>query len=54
MNNDISTEERIDNYLLGRMTEAERSAFEQEIERNPDLRKEYECQKLSMQYKKLR
>ena len=45
MNNDISTEERIDNYLLGRMTEAERSAFEQEIERNPDLREEYECQK---------
>lgn len=45
MNNDILTEERIDNYLLGRMSEAERTVFERELEENKDLREEYECQK---------
>lgn len=45
MNNDITTEERIDNYLLGRMTEAERAAFEQDLATDAELREEYECQK---------
>lgn len=45
MNNDITTEERIDNYLLGRMTEAERAAFERELATDVDLKEEYECQK---------
>jgi|GEM_PF-869417 len=45
MNNDILTEVRIDNYLLGRMSEAERTVFERELEENQDLREEYECQK---------
>ena len=45
MKNDITTEERIDSYLLGRMSEAERSAFELELETNVELREEYECQK---------
>ena len=45
MNNDITTEERIDNYLLGRMTEAERAAFERELATDADLKEEYECQK---------
>lgn len=34
--------ERIDNYILGRMLEVERLAFEQEIEQDDDLRKEVE------------
>ena len=45
MNNDITTEERIDNYLLGRMSEAERAAFERELATDADLKEEYECQK---------
>lgn len=45
MNNDITTEERIDNYLLGRMSEAEKTAFEQELATDADLKEEYECQK---------
>lgn len=45
MNNDITTEERIDNYLLGRMPEAERAAFEHDLETDADLNEEYECQK---------
>jgi len=45
MRNDLSTEERIDNYLLGRMTEAERAVFEQDMANDPDLREEYESQK---------
>lgn len=45
MHNDISTEERIDNYLLGRMSLAEKALFEAELESDPDLRTEYECQK---------
>ena len=45
MNNDITTEERIDNYLLGRMSEAERTAFERDLAADADLKEEYECQK---------
>lgn len=45
MNSDITTEERIDNYLLGRMPEAERAAFERELVTDADLKEEYECQK---------
>lgn len=45
MNNDITTEERIDNYLLGRMSEAERAVFEHDLETDADLKEEYECQK---------
>lgn len=45
MNNDITTEERIDNYLLGRMAEAERAAFERDLATDADLKEEYECQK---------
>lgn len=45
MNNDITTEERIDNYLLGRMSEAERAAFERDLETDAELKEEYECQK---------
>ena len=45
MNNDITTEERIDNYLLGRMSEAERAAFERDMATDAELKEEYECQK---------
>ena len=45
MNNDITTEERIDNYLLGRMSEAERAAFERDLAIDVELKEEYECQK---------
>lgn len=45
MNNDISTEERIDSYLLGRMSEAERAAFERDLANDAELKEEYECQK---------
>ena len=45
MNNDITTEERIDNYLLGRMSEAERAAFERDLVVDAELKEEYECQK---------
>lgn len=45
MNNDITTEERIDNYLLGRMSEAERVAFEKDLATDEELKEEYECQK---------
>lgn len=45
MYNDIITEERIDNYLLGRMSDEEKRLFEDELEKNAELREEYECQK---------
>ena len=45
MNSDIITEERIDNYLLGRMSEAERAAFERDLATDAELKEEYECQK---------
>lgn len=45
MNNDITTEERIDNYLLGRMSEAERVVFERDLASDAELKEEYECQK---------
>ena len=46
MNNDITTEVRIDNYLLGCMSEAERAAFEHDLITDAKLKEEYECQKL--------
>ena len=46
MHNDISTEERIDNYLLGRMSEEEKRQFESDIEKDASLKEEYECQKV--------
>ena len=45
MQNDISTEERIDNYLLGRMSEQERQQFESELASDPELQKELESQR---------
>lgn len=45
MDNDISTEERIDNYLLGHMSDAERAAFERELDEDDSLREEYQCQR---------
>ena len=42
MNNDITTEERIDNYLLGRMAEAERAAFERDLATDAELKEEHE------------
>lgn len=45
MQNDISTEERIDNYLLNRMSEQERQQFESELASNPELQKELESQR---------
>ena len=45
MNSDITTEERIDNYLLGRMSEAERTAFERDLATDAELKEEYECQR---------
>ena len=45
MNNDITTEERIDNYLLGRMSKAESAAFKRDLETDAELKEEYECQK---------
>ena len=45
MNNDITTEERIDNYLLGRISKAESAAFERDLETDAELKEEYECQK---------
>ena len=46
MYNDITTEERIDNYLLGRMTDEERNLFEADLEKDATLKEEFECQKL--------
>jgi hypothetical protein len=45
MQNDISTEERIDNYLLNRVSEQERQQFESELASNPELQKELESQR---------
>lgn len=45
MYNDITTEERIDNYLLGLMTDEERNLFEDDLENDATLREEFECQK---------
>ena len=45
MYNDISTEEKIDNYLLGRMSDEDKRLFEAELERDTLLKEEYECQK---------
>lgn len=45
MQNDISTEERIDNYLLNRMSEQERQQFESELASDPELQKELESQR---------
>lgn len=45
MNHDITIEERIDNYLLRRMSEAEKAAFERDLASDVELKEEYECQK---------
>lgn len=45
MYNDITTEERIDNYLLGRMSDEEKRLFEADLERDAELKEEFECQK---------
>ena len=45
MQNDISTEERIDNYLLNRMSEQERQQFESELVSDTELQKELESQR---------
>lgn len=45
MNNDITREERIDNYILGRMTDSERAQFESELLEDQELKEEYEVQK---------
>lgn len=45
MYNNITTEERIDNYLLGRMSDEEKRFFEADLERNAELKEEFECQK---------
>lgn len=45
MKNDISTEERIDNYILGKMSDPERMQFESELRLDIELRAEYEAQK---------
>jgi len=41
----MTNEERIDNYLLGRMTSDERKSFEQELTTNTSLKDEFEAQK---------
>lgn len=45
MYNDITTEERIDSYLLGRMTDEERRRFEADLKQDAALKEEYECQR---------
>ena len=45
MYDDITIEERIDNYLLGRMSDEEKRLFEADLERNQELKEEYENQK---------
>lgn len=45
MDYDITIEERIDRYLLGRMSDSEKAAFEADLETDPELRTEYEVQK---------
>lgn len=46
MNNDITTEERIDNYLLGRMSDSEKIVFERDMASDAELKEEFECQKV--------
>lgn len=45
MNVDINTEERIDKYILGKMTPEEKMIFESDLKNNTDLKNEYEAQK---------
>ena len=45
MDNEIAREERIDNYLLGRMSDAERAAFESDMANDEALKEEYENQR---------
>lgn len=45
MYDDITIEERIDNYLLDRMSDEEKRLFEADLERNPELKEEFENQK---------
>lgn len=45
MEYNITTEERIDRYLMGQMSDSEKAAFEADLESDPELRTEYEVQK---------
>jgi hypothetical protein len=45
MYDDITIEERIDNYLLGRMSDEEKRLFEADLERDPELKEDFENQK---------
>ena len=45
MSNNISTEERIDNYLLGRMSAEEKHQFEIELENDASLKDQFESQR---------
>lgn len=46
MEDKINIEQRIDDYILGRMTSDERQRFEEDLKNDETLRKEYESQKL--------
>lgn len=41
---DIQTEERIDDFLRGRMSEEEKCAFEKDLATNPELKKNFDFQ----------
>ncbi len=45
MNDFLDISERIDKYILGRMTDSEKIAFEKELGENSDLNREYQLQK---------
>ncbi len=45
MRNDNNIEERIDNYLLGRMSEDEKRAFETDVESDVQLKEEFDAQR---------
>ena len=45
MKNDILTEERIDNYILGKMTAEQKAQFESDMQTDQELKSEYEAQK---------
>ena len=45
MEENINISERIDRYILGEMSDAEKMTFEAEISSDPELRKEYELQR---------
>lgn len=45
MEENINISEKIDRYVLGQMSEEEKSAFETELSSNPELKHEYELQR---------